>query len=567
MRSKKKYLISFLFISLLMGSFLFFSFSGFLVGLHELSSYGFFRRVELNLFGQHFEHINEPKEPGYYDSIFLRLYSTETDISNRMLRAGNGGGMTSFGDAVLLLTHDGQIFNVQSADKVNETSIAVPNSGYMAYKHISVSKEFEDFTHALGFFRYNDLLFYESEKNRGLAISYTEFDSTNICYHNTVAILPIETSINLISQLSAEAEDWQIIYRSQPCLPLKLNHTAIDGGVAGGRMDFRAPSTILLGNGDYHWDGMFGPEALAQNLKSEYGKIMSIDLKTRESRIIASGIRNPQGIALDGNGTLWMVEHGFRGGDELNRIEEGNNYGWPIETLGTQYSKLPFPNMTEEAYGHHDVYTEPTYAWLPSIAISNLTLIKNFHPSWDGDLLMGTLKDRSLHHIRIKDNRVVFSERVEIGERIRYVHQHTDGRIILWTDSKKLIFLTGQPFTNNFVTDYLSNNITNEAWREKVRIAIDSCRQCHSIEPNIHTNAPSLAGIFKSEIASSDYEDYSTSLSTKQGVWTAENLKVFLLNPDQFAPGTVMPDPGINDEDMLDEIIKFLQTLNNRLPF
>ncbi|MCW9706753.1 PQQ-dependent sugar dehydrogenase [Fodinibius salsisoli] len=550
---------------ILLGICSLFIFSGYLVGLHQLPSYGFFRRVELNVFGFFFDRIAEPDDIGYYDSIFLRLYNEKTNINDRLNREGRGGGLTSVGDDVLLLTYDGQIFQTNAADDIRNTNIMTPDNGFMAYRRTSETEPYNQYTHSLRLFRYNDIMYYSSEENNGLAISYSEFDSTQTCYHNTVATLPIQEGIESVDQLTAQPEDWKIIYRSQPCLPLKREHYAIDGGLAGGRMAFRAPSSIFLGNGDYEWDGMNSPIAIAQDPNGEYGKIMHIDLTSGESRIYATGIRNPQGIVFDNNGALWTVEHGVRGGDELNRIEENGNYGWPEESLGTQYSRLPIPTVSEASYGHHQNYTAPVFAWLPSVAISNLTLIDGFESSWNGDLLMGSLKSMSLFRIRIKDNRALFTEKIEIGERIRYVHQHTDGHIILWTDHKNLIFLNGQPYTDNYVTDYLEEQISNPEVREKVKFTIDACRQCHSIEPNDNITAPSLSSIFEAEIASTDYQAYSNALKRKDGmVWTSENLQQFLTAPQEFAPGTNMPDPGLNDGYMVDELIKFLEALNNK---
>lgn len=561
MKKWQKYLYLFSFLGILSV----FLFIGYLAGLYKIPPYQIIRRVELNLVGNYFDRITNPKvTPIYYDSIFLRLYSSETDIRDRLLRQGYGGGMTSFGDDVLLLTYDGQIFAFRSEEDVKKTELAVPDNGFSDYVRAAESDQFKHLTHRFIFFRYNDILFYQSESKRGLAISYTEFDSINNCYSNTVASLSVDPEIKTIEQLSAIEEDWEILFRSQPCLPLKEEWNAIDGGIAGGRIVFSEPSTIFLGSGDYHWDGMYAPKAIAQDPAFDYGKIIGIDLDTRKSRTVSTGHRNPQGIALDRESRLWIVEHGLRGGDELNRILEGKNYGWPEETLGTQYSKLPVPGT--RSYGRHETFTEPTFAWLPSVAISNLTLIENFHDSWDGDLMMGSLKSQSLFRIRIKDNRVLFSEKIDIGERIRYVHQHTDGRLVLWTDSKKIIFLTAQLFEDNFVDDYLAESIEDVSDRNKIREAINTCRQCHSIEAGDHINAPNLALIFGSKIGSTDYENYSGALSEKEGIWTRKNLKQFLTDPNKFAPGTTMPNPAINDEAVIEELIFFLEEVSKRSP-
>ena len=170
-----------------------------------------------------------------------------------------------------------------------------------------------------------------------------------------------------------------------------------------------------------------------------HGKMLSINVETGVADIVSSGLRNMQGLALTADGRLLSVEHGMRGGDELNLHRQGANFGWPLETYGTTYSKQPQPGA--DVVGRQERYERPVFAWVPSIAVSNLIVVQGFHPAWDGDLLVATLKDASLRRLRLVDNRVVYDEPIRIGAQVRYVHQHTDGRIVLWTDNQELIFL------------------------------------------------------------------------------------------------------------------------------
>ena len=103
---------------------------------------------------------------------------------------------------------------------------------------------------------------------------------------------------------------------------------------------------------------------------SHIGKLVRIELTSGEVEIIAGGFRNPQGFARDADGKLWETEHGPQGGDELNLVRPGLNYGWPYVTHGIQYGNKIWPYS--ETQGRHDEFEKPVYAWIPAIGISNL---------------------------------------------------------------------------------------------------------------------------------------------------------------------------------------------------
>ncbi|MCZ6589690.1 MAG: PQQ-dependent sugar dehydrogenase [Alphaproteobacteria bacterium] len=494
-----------------------------------------------------------------YDSIFLLLGGEIGTVP--VERSGTGGGLTSFGEAILLITHEGRFFAARSASDIKELPIEAPQNGLAAYRQAAESERFKHFTHDFGKFRYNDILYYRSDVGHGLAVSYTEFLENQACYGTAIAVLTLDPDVRSVEQISAREEDWDVVYRTRPCLPLKEQWRAIEGHMAGGRIAFRAPATIYLGSGDYNWDGVYAPQAIAQRPDMPYGKVIAINLATRQARIVSLGHRNMQGIVFDRNGQLWVVEHGPRGGDELNRVVEGKNYGWPEEVLGTMYSTLPWPNTL--SYGRHTTFTAPTFAWLPSVAISSLTLIEGFDASWDGDLLMATLMRQSLYRIRIRDNRVMFAERIPIGKRIRYAHQHTDGRLVLWTDDKNLIFLTvtQRNVAAKFLQDLIAKAGYDDDQRRRVEQALAVCMECHTFEHGGDANGPNLASIFNRPIARSDFGNYSDALKGHGGRWTREELMAFLNDPAAYAPGTVMPDPEIDDPFVLSALIDLMEGL------
>jgi len=533
--------------------------AGYAVAYYDVAPYRwYFQRLE----GQVFRVFS--KEPARrheksVETIFLQL---EREIGVVPVeRKGTGGGLTSFGDAVLLLTHEGKIFAARSAKQVSATSIETPENGYSAYVKAAQSERYRGYEHRFDRFRYNDILHYSTPGGQGLAVSYTEFDGAGECYRNAVAILALAPTVRSAEQIAARKQDWEVVYRARPCLPLKKQGYAIEGHMAGGRMAFSAPSTIYLGSGDYHWDALWAPQAYAQDPEKEYGKVIAIDLASRKSRIVSRGNRNMQGVVVDSGGQLWVAEHGIRGGDELNRIVEGADYGWPSETLGTLYNRMPVPNT--RSYGRHETFTAPAFAWLPSVAISSLTLIRGLHPAWDGDLLLATLKDESLYRIRVEKERVLFSERIRIGSRIRYAHQHTDGRLVLWTDDRELMFLSlsKRVAPREFVDAWLAKSGKDDAQRRRIGEALDACLQCHSLEPGVHAGAPGLAGIYGDRMGATGYGEYSEALRRRSGRWSREELAAFLKDPAAVAPGTRMPNPGISDPAVLAGVIDVLEAV------
>jgi glucose/arabinose dehydrogenase len=156
----------------------------------------------------------------------------------------------------------------------------------------------------------------------------------------------------------------------------------------------------------------------------------------------ASGFRAPYGLAFSPTGELWEVEHGPRGGDELNLIEKGKNYGWPIVSYGMNYNEVPIPS-----HDSRPEFTKPVLYWTPVVAPGNLMFYKGkkAFPQWDGNGFVSGLSTRSL-------NRIIFdgkggakaAERWEIGKRIRDVAEAPDGTLWLLEDANPgaLIHLT-----------------------------------------------------------------------------------------------------------------------------
>ena len=145
------------------------------------------------------------------------------------------------------------------------------------------------------------------------------------------------------------------------------------------------------------------------------------------------GHRNVQSAAFDERGRLWTVEHGAKGGDELNLIERGKNYGWPLATYGEEYSGEPIPGAVTAREG----YVQPVYYWDPVIAPSGMQFYTgDAFPAWRGSLFVGGLVSTRLVRLVIKDNRVAGEEHLlaDRGQRIRDVRQGPDGALYVVTD-------------------------------------------------------------------------------------------------------------------------------------
>jgi glucose/arabinose dehydrogenase len=234
--------------------------------------------------------------------------------------------------------------------------------------------------------------------------------------------------------------DARVIFRGLPRIPSKRL-----GGKTGGRIAFGKDGSLFVSTGDRSdsppWD-------VAQRLDSHLGKILHITPDGAPSpdnpfigkagvlpEIWAYGIRNAEGMAFDPKtGRLWENEHGPRGGDELNVIEKGKNYGWPVIAHGIDYPG----SAIGAGITHKEGMEEPVYYWDPVIAPSGLAFYNgDLFPQWRGSLFVGGLRARMLDRLTIVNDKVVAEEPLlmELKERIRDVRVGPDGAVYVLTDS------------------------------------------------------------------------------------------------------------------------------------
>src|SRR5687768_11906973 len=197
-------------------------------------------------------------------------------------------------------------------------------------------------------------------------------------------------------------ENTQVIWRQEPKLN-GHNHW-------GSRLAWRPDGTLFVTLGD-----RFHQPELAQDLSTTVGKVVRINADGSVPRdnpfvgranvrpeIWSSGHRNVQAAVLDGNGQLWTVEHGARGGDELNNPQPGRNYGWPVITYGIDYSGARIGEGTAKAG-----LEQPVYYWDPSIAPSGMAFYTGDRfPAWRGSILVGALSGKLLARLETSGGKV-----------------------------------------------------------------------------------------------------------------------------------------------------------------
>ena len=292
-----------------------------------------------------------------------------------------------------------------------------PQDGYSIIAGMGIDeKEFEDGIVRAGGVR--SLLFYQD---------------------NLIALVALANSETECAYTSLVNITLKIVLLEFPCLP---QFGLVDfGGVGGGFVSMPASETLLLALGVPENRGE-EIRALAQSPSSPYGKILKIPESTilgngNDYSIYSSGHRNPQSILNDG-ATIVAVEHGPRGGDEINLIEEGNNYGWPIVSLGSHYDFQYIDKTYKNGNTDDRNMSDPLFAFIPSIATSVISSCPlNYEEYYRPNrcILIGSLRARSLFFVQIDEtySRVLTIEKYEHGSRIRKLLIDGDN-IVIGTD-------------------------------------------------------------------------------------------------------------------------------------
>jgi glucose/arabinose dehydrogenase len=250
--------------------------------------------------------------------------------------------------------------------------------------------------------------------NRRIYLSYAEAGSNG----TSGAALGYGTLV--LGQGQPRLENFKVIWRQEP----KVSGS----GHFGHRIAFAPDGTMYVSSGERM---KMSP---AQDRNSDLGKIIHMTAEGQRigGRFVTMGHRNPLGLAFAPGGRLWVSEMGPRGGDELNLIVPGRNYGWPEVSYGSHYEGAAIPD-DHKSRG----FEEPKLWWNPSVSPGSLLIYSgDLFPQWKGDALIGALSGQALIRVDIDDDNARKADRWDMGNRIRAVDQGPRGEVYLLEDGR-----------------------------------------------------------------------------------------------------------------------------------
>ncbi|MEZ5661178.1 MAG: PQQ-dependent sugar dehydrogenase [Burkholderiaceae bacterium] len=517
---------------------------------------------------------------GHGDGIVRRLQYRLNDVNRQIGQAGwtplasalhplewralrlsdeaRTGGALTYQTAVGVVAASAQGEFYRLADNDSPEKLAIPsplNFGDLEAHPLSRLATFHR-----EYFRINDILLVPSLADDGgfdLYATHHYFDAEHGCVQWRLSRIPIALDK---AALVAKAAGWQSLVIARPCVEIATSknpiYYAFNGDVSGGRMLLWDRATLMVTSGElqmYEKSGL----ALSQDPQSDLGKILLIDRATGAVTPYARGLRNPQGLWRDRRGRVWETEHGPRGGDELNLIERGGDYGWPSATYGTHYDLRAW--RADGIEGVHASGSPPRLAFVPSLGISVvIELDPRQFPNWAGDLLIGSLSSQKLIRVRLDGDHPVYTEVISMpGFRIRDLDVLPDGSIVALSNRLEVLFirnasgagshaLTGAAMAAVNMDTVLAALPAERA--ELVRLGADAyranCIKCHGSGGAVAA-APNLRGVIGREIGSASGYAYSPGLMRAGGSWSEASLIEFLADPDTFAPGQAMPAPEL----------------------
>lgn len=469
--------------------------------------------------------------------------------------------LAEVGDNILMATRLGQFSYLDNANRFHALDLQV-DLGLEAFRQ---SPLHDDPIFQITELRTYDLLVAPTGDNTyDLFVSHHRY--TGQCFQMVVSRTRLRADASGIHAVDGR---WEDLYIVRPCIQTKDIGMRFAGHEGGGRLVQVNPTTLLLSVGTYQFDGVTGPYIAGQDPETDLGKIIEISIPHHTGHIFTLGMRNPQGLLVARDGRIWETEHGPMGGDEVNLLRRGANYGWPKVTYGLEYGARPWPY--NEHQGLHRGYTTPAFAFMPSIGISQIVEPNTEQfPLWEERLLVSSLYGNSLFVLKTEGDHIVYAEQLPMGERLRDMITLHDGRIAILTDSAKLILLRNaelnadgpQTFTVSGLSA-LPHALPEEAAPTSpeiynTRMFHYYCGSCHTATGDT-LSGPPLNGVVGRDIGGVAGFPYSDALANADGSWNRRRLRAFLSHSDPALAGTAMPAIDV-PEDQFDAVYSYLET-------
>ncbi len=358
---------------------------------------------------------NTSYKPAFVGQTRIQAVKTKTPYKFEILTKslGRPWGIINLPDGRFLITEKSGYMNVVSADGKQVSKIdgfpKVDSKGQGGMLDVALDPDFKS----------NNIIYF----------SFSEpFGKGNL---TSVAKGTLSQDLKTISGI-------QVIFRAEPSYDGDKHY--------GSRLVFDKDGNLFVSTGERSDKQT---RVYAQKTDNYLGKILKITKEGKPApgnpfigkdgykpEIYAYGIRNPQGLAIDPNGNLWDVEMGPRGGDEINLIQPGKNYGWGDVTYGIEYSGEKINGGTTQKAGTE----QPVYYWDPVVSPSGVTFYTGNIDEWKNNLFIGCLSGEHINRIVMKNNKVIGEERLLLDqkERFRDVLNGMDGNLYAVTDSGKL---------------------------------------------------------------------------------------------------------------------------------
>lgn len=361
------------------------------------------------------ESPNTSYKPAFDGQTRVKATTTKTPFQYNVITEGLGKpwGIINLLDGRFLITEKTGFMNIVSADGKTFSPISgfpkVDSRGQGGMLDVVLDPQFSE--------------------NRLIYFSFSEpFGKGNL---TSVAKAKLSSDEKSVSEV-------KVIFRAEPSYDGRLHY--------GSRLAFDKDGNLFVSTGERSDKET---RTLAQKTDNYLGKIVKITTDGKPAtgnpfigkagfkpEIYAYGLRNPQGMVFDDKGQLWELEMGPKGGDEINLIQAGKNYGWGDVTYGIEYIGIKVGKGISQKEGTE----QPIYYWDPSVSPSGIDFYKGNIDEWKGNLIIGCLGGEHIIRIVLENNKVVGEERLleSVKERFRDVLSASDGNLYAITDSGKL---------------------------------------------------------------------------------------------------------------------------------